>query len=173
MTPAAPNQQQQTPTAALWLHRGIPRQRCRGALAGGEPGLEALRKKPADKIGAGASGSPAEDAADASETQPKRAIVCAACGHSITDTDARPAHAGRHHHTCVNPAGIVYRIGCFRSAPGCVGVGEWSTYWSWFEGYAWQVSCCQGCSIHLGWGFQGDGGPFFGLILERLDERES
>lgn len=145
--------------------------RCRGVRAAGAR-LEALRRKSGGEVGPAGAGSPQDEAADATERKPKRAIVCAACGYAITDTEARMVRAGRHHHTCVNPTGIVFRIGCFRSAPGCTGVGDWSTYWSWFEGYAWQVCCCQGCSVHLGWGFQGDGAPFYGLILDRLAERE-
>jgi hypothetical protein len=35
-------------------------------------------------------------------------------------------------------------------------------------GYRWQLAYCRGCAAHLGWGFVGGAGRFFGLILERL-----
>ena len=78
--------------------------------------------------------------------------------------------AGRHRHTCVNPAGYVYRIECFRDAPGCIGVGQFSPEWSWFADHLWQVVCCTNCSVHLGWAFQSDDGIFYGLIASRLGE---
>lgn len=102
-------------------------------------------------------------------------IVCAACGHAITTADTSVTKAGRHQHTCINPAGYVYRIRCFRRAPGCVTTGSWSTYYSWFQGYAWQIACCGSCSMHLGWAFEPDGSPedgapFWGLIADRVTE---
>ena len=121
------------------------------------------------------SGAPEQHDRSRTEQRPRRLIVCAACGHEVTDESARIEMAGRHQHTCVNPAGYVYRIGCFRVAPGCVGTGSWSGEYSWFAGYVWQVACCGSCSIHLGWAFepeqvdQGDE-RFFGLIADRLHE---
>lgn len=106
-------------------------------------------------------------------SQAERAILCVACGHRLSDTQARIQVAGRHAHTCVNPSGYVYRIGCFRSAPGCAGAGEWSTFWSWFAGYAWQVACCASCSVHVGWAFQGADGSFHGLVLDRIREDDA
>lgn len=129
----------------------------------------ALRKRP--PTGGGAEQPVGRDEA-ASKDEGSRPIVCAACGHAITDKDAACMQAGRHRHTCVNPAGIVYRIRCFRRAPGVSGVGEWTDYYSWFAGYAWQVAQCAGCGAHLGWGFRGEGSPFHGLIAERIVERD-
>jgi hypothetical protein len=102
--------------------------------------------------------------------------VCAACAHPVTTESARIERAGRHVHTCVNPARYVYRIGCFRRAPGCVGVGRWSGEHSWFVGYQWQVACCGACSMHLGWAFEPEAAgsaaePFWGLIVDRLREQ--
>ncbi len=131
-----------------------------------------LRKQAGDPAGAG--GAP--ELADRSdqEKKPKRVVVCANCRHRITDTDARMSVAGRHQHTCVNPSGIGFRIGCYARAPGCIGTGEWTDYYSWFAGYFWQISCCGRCSMHLGWGFTGDSDKpdFHGLIIERVEELE-
>jgi len=115
-----------------------------------------------------------EDRVRASDAPDER-ILCAACGHEITSADARLTKAGRHQHTCVNPSGYVYRILCFRRAPGCVGTGSWSSFYSWFQGYAWQIACCGSCSMHLGWAFDPDAAPedaepFWGLIADRIAE---
>jgi len=95
------------------------------------------------------------------------------CGHPITELAHRIEMAGRHAHTCVNPAGFVFHIGCFAAAPGCVAVGSWSSEYAWFAGYAWQVACCGRCSMHLGWAFAPERSPqsertFHGLIVDRL-----
>ncbi|MCH9686457.1 MAG: hypothetical protein K0V04_33800 [Deltaproteobacteria bacterium] len=94
-------------------------------------------------------------------------LRCRACGEAITESDARTEIAGSHAHTFVNPAGLVFEIGCFARAPGCVGVGEPQPFFSWFPGYAWRVAACGGCRAHLGWSY-GDGPQFHGLILDRL-----
>lgn len=106
-------------------------------------------------------------------TPSRRRLCCAGCGHTITSTSDRMEVTGRHRHTCVNPAGIVYRIGCFARAPGMLREGPWIAEHSWFAGYAWQIGLCGGCSGHLGWSFRGEGrAPFWGLVVDRLEERE-
>lgn len=106
--------------------------------------------------------------------------MCRFCHHGIARTDAAIEVDGRHRHTCVNPAGIVYRIACYREASGCVPEGRPSDYYSWFAGYAWQIFCCARCRTHLGWGFLGGGvgappdrDDFAGLIEERIMEADS
>jgi hypothetical protein len=50
-------------------------------------------------------------------------------------------------------------------------VGERSSVWTWFPGYAWQIELCRRCAAHLGWSFHpdaGDGGPFYGLVVDRV-----
>lgn len=128
--------------------------------------MKRLRKE------AGEQGGAAPDVVSGTEDKPLRAILCSACEHPITDEEARIEVAARHRHTCINPAGFVYRIACFRSAPGCEGQGEWSDHYSWFAGYAWRISVCARCSVHLGWAYRGEGSPFFGLIEDRLVTRE-
>jgi len=107
------------------------------------------------------------------QQRPERRLVCAACGHPITSDDARIDVAGQHRHTCVNPAGVVFRIGCFRPAAGMADRGPLVAEHSWFPGYRWQIGVCARCQTHLGWGFRGrDREPFWGLILERLVEQD-
>jgi len=101
-----------------------------------------------------------------------RVVVCGGCGHVVSSTAARTEIAGRHEHTCVNPHGFVYHIGCYRSAPGLSGHGEVSDFYSWFAGYAWQIALCQRCSAHLGWSFTGTDPAFHGLIADRIEERD-
>jgi hypothetical protein len=127
-----------------------------------------VRKRAGEPSGA----APSADVDDSTDDKPQRIIVCASCGMRITDAETRIEISGRHQHTCVNPAGYVYRIGCFARAAGCIGQGEWSDYHSWFKGYYWQIACCGRCSIHLGWGFTGEGPDFHGLIVDRIEERD-
>lgn len=96
-----------------------------------------------------------------------RGLLCYRCRSAVSNDAERIEVGGAHAHTCVNPHGIVYRIGCFGSAPGCSAVGGLSIAYSWFPDYGWQVAVCRHCEEHLGWRFRGDG-LFFGLILERL-----
>jgi hypothetical protein len=127
----------------------------------------------------GAQGRPVEPArrtATRASDEPSRALCCIGCGRVITHESSMIEVAGRHAHTCVNPAGITYRIGCFREAPGAVGVGSWSSFFSWFAEHVWQVACCAKCSMHLGWGFEPERTPsperqFHGLIRNRLREQ--
>ena len=119
----------------------------------------------------GASGSPLPGAKGAPFQQARAApaIICRRCRHAIT----RPAEAlemnGAHRHTFANPHGIVFEIGCFRTAPGCTQVGAASGEFSWFSGYLWRVAICGGCMAHLGWRFEApSGGLFYGLILDHL-----
>ena len=104
-----------------------------------------------------------EDAATKEER-----LFCALCGHPITHQDERIKVNGRHEHTCTNPGGHTFGIGCFHEAGGCTTIGEATTAHTWFEGYAWQVAICASCEHHLGWRFHGPADYFHGLILDRL-----
>ena len=101
-----------------------------------------------------------------------RAIRCARCGQQVSTAGERIEQAGSHEHRFDNPAGIRYRIGCFRRAPGCRRLGEATLAWTWFPGHAWSVAVCIQCATHLGWsyGASGSGDAFYGLILDRLAE---
>ncbi len=97
-------------------------------------------------------------------------ILCGFCGHAITNASSRVQVAGSHDHTFANPHGIVYKIGCFGSAPGCHGLGAESSEFAWFAGHSWTVQVCGRCGQHLGWSFRSAAQHFYGLILERLVE---
>lgn len=71
----------------------------------------------------------------------------------------------------MNPAGLLFHIGCFAEAIGCTVVGPDSLEYPWFAGFAWRYAECGNCRCHLGWHFRSEGRPsFFGLILDRLVE---
>ena len=96
------------------------------------------------------------------------ALVCAVCGHRISDDDCRIEKQGAHEHTFVNPAGFDYRIGCFNAAPGCAHLGPTESAFSWFPGWTWQVAACAQCRAHVGWIYRNSGEQFHGLIVAAL-----
>ncbi|MCP5104608.1 MAG: hypothetical protein GY950_14575 [bacterium] len=98
----------------------------------------------------------------------KEFIVCKNCSHIITSLDCKIEINGKHAHTFNNPAGVVYRIGCFSSAKGCFNFGEPTEEYTWFPGFAWCYANCLGCFAHLGWLFQSGEEQFYGLILTNL-----
>ena len=101
-----------------------------------------------------------------------RPIRCAHCGQQVTTADQRIEQAGAHAHRFENPAGMVFRIGCFRHAPGSRRAGQATLEWTWFTGHPWSMALCIKCGTHLGWayGAGGTGDGFYGLILDRLAE---
>ena len=105
---------------------------------------------------------------DDSETGEEEGIRCAACGHALTRARARIEVESKHVHTFVNPAGFEFTIRCFAEAPGCVGAGEESTFWSWFRGFAWRMAACAGCGAHVGWSFRKEESVFWGLVVDRI-----
>jgi hypothetical protein len=111
--------------------------------------------------------------ADQAALAPERAIVCAACGHPVTSSRQRIEVQGAHAHRFMNPAGFLYRVGCFADAVGCAIVGPPSGEYPWFPGHEWRLATCGGCGVQLGWHFRGETSAFFGLILDRLREDEA
>ena len=101
---------------------------------------------------------------------PIEAICCRACGSVVTGKDMKIQVSGRHAHTFFNPAGIVFELGCFRDAPGCLVVVFPSSEFTWFPGHLWRIALCRRCRIHLGWLFAMEGSTFYGLILSKLRE---
>lgn len=128
------------------------------------PPLLLLQRRPAPP----ARERPRADERDAEAAGAR--LACYRCLSPVTDGSRRIAASGSHAHRFVNPHGIEFEIGCFASAPGCIGQGASSSYWSWFPGFAWRVALCVGCREHLGWSFRSAESLFFGLILERLVE---
>ncbi len=103
--------------------------------------------------------------------KPANKIICALCNHSITSSHERIAMDASHEHTFFNPHGIIFHLGCFRRAPGCLTSGIPSLEFSWFKGYAWILVYCGQCHRHLGWMFlNNEQDSFFALILNRLRE---
>ncbi len=96
------------------------------------------------------------------------AILCLQCRHRITSDKCRIEVNQCHQHAFTNPAQVRFIIGCFSDAPGCSGVDEFTSEFTWFSGYQWQVIVCSRCGEHLGWKFQSIDHRFYGLILNRL-----
>jgi len=105
-----------------------------------------------------------------SEQDQEKVLRCRTCDFTVTTPKDRFSKDGKHHHTFFNPAGIVYEIGCFIDAPGCLIYGPLSREFTWFTGYSWQVVHCSQCLEHLGWYFSTAENGFFGLVLNRLRE---
>jgi hypothetical protein len=122
----------------------------------------------------GANAEVADDPGPSSDLEDRarseRAIVCAACGAAITSPIHRMAIHGAHEHRFMNPAGVLFHIGCFAHAVGCTIIGPDSLEYPWFPGFAWRYAMCGACGQHLGWHFRETREPdgFFGLILDRL-----
>jgi hypothetical protein len=96
-------------------------------------------------------------------------LVCASCGHLVTTVSERVDVRGRHHHDFPYYGHIV-RLGCYRNAPGCVGVERISNGYSWFRGYAWQIQLCRNCYAQLGWKYLSQEESFYGLVFKLLRE---
>jgi hypothetical protein len=112
----------------------------------------------------------APDESSNASTEERRLVRCAKCGHALTDAKARMEKDGAHRHDFVNPAGVAFRIGCFRDAPGCIEVGDGESFWSWFSGYAWRHALCGKCAAHVGWSYRAASDGFYGLIVDRIVE---
>jgi hypothetical protein len=116
--------------------------------------------KPVDKTKDEIKESPPEDG---------EYIRCRQCLLIITQKSERIEVNGSHHHVNANPHGIVFEIGCFKTAVGCGTIGPSYNEWSWFPGYSWKVAVCRRCLIHLGWLFSSSApNHFYGFILHRL-----
>lgn len=101
-------------------------------------------------------------------TEDEDIIVCAHCNSHITDPEKQIAVDHAFRHAFANPHGHVFEIGCFSHAKGCRSDSTASFEFTWFPGFAWQITVCQYCSSHLGWFFSSDTRSFYGLILDRL-----
>lgn len=107
------------------------------------------------------------------ERDEEQNLYCFICGQVITQSVQRIRVDGAHKHTFTNPGGYRFEIGCFRAADGCEQVGDFTEFYSWFDGYNWSYAMCSSCRVHLGWIYRGKD-SFFGLVLDRLlTSRES
>lgn len=98
-------------------------------------------------------------------------LVCASCGHLVTRVSEKIDFLGRHHHDFPYYGHIV-RLGCYRNAPGCVGVERISNGYSWFRGYSWQIQLCRNCHTQLGWKYMSQEDSFYGLVFKMLREEK-
>ncbi len=102
------------------------------------------------------------------EKEEKRSIFCKSCNHKITSFEEFIPIDGHYRHTFKNPVGLVFQIGCFKDAEGCVIYGDPTHDHTWFPGFDWSFAHCAHCNRHLGWYYQDNGRSFFGLILDNL-----
>jgi hypothetical protein len=109
----------------------------------------------------------AEEGESAGEWQ----LVCSSCGHPVTGVSEKVEVRGRHHHDFPYYGNIV-RLGCYRNAPGCVGIQRVSNGYSWFRGYSWQIQLCGNCYTQLGWKYMSQEDSFYGLVFKMLREEK-
>lgn len=108
------------------------------------------------------------------EPIPESYILCRQCRQVITTEEQRTVVHGAHQHTFANPSGVVFEIGCFKTAVGCGYSGHASKEFTWFAGFNWRIAVCSMCLTHLGWFFESISGTrFHGLILDRLARSDS
>ena len=97
-------------------------------------------------------------------------ILCRVCHNFITSFEQKIQINGTHYHIFRNPTGLVFEIGCFSSANGCVNYGSPTLEYTWFNGFTWRYALCSQCHLHLGWFYQSSTSCFYGLILSSLLE---
>jgi len=100
----------------------------------------------------------------------REVLLCRTCGQPVARLRDRIEAGGKHGHALFNPAGVLFEVGCFATAPGCRFEGEFTYAFSWFPGYAWRFAMCRRCDAHLGWEYRGAAGGFVGLIMTELRE---
>jgi hypothetical protein len=112
------------------------------------------------------------DEEDSDEENKKKHLICRVCDHKITAIDQKIPINGSSEYSFTNPAGFKYNIGCFKSAPGCIITGIPTAEYTWFSGYSWRFAMCGNCNYHLGWFYESSGYDFYGLIPDKLIEKE-
>lgn len=115
-----------------------------------------------------------EEKEESDSEKEKEMLYCVSCLKLITSGDQRIRVDGSHEHTCKNPSGMSFRIGCFKDAPGAVIEGLPTIDFTWFKGFHWSMTYCGGCFNHVGWQFlrSGESG-FLGLVLNRLTSKRN
>jgi hypothetical protein len=131
--------------------------------------LSLFRISPENKSGSGSVPVKGKQTLKDQPSNENGFILCRQCRRVITHCSLQIAVEGQHAHTFANPHGIVFEIGCFKSADGCDPIGPSSIEFCWFSGYCWQITECRFCQTHLGWIFSNNhNDSFFGLIIDRL-----
>ena len=95
-------------------------------------------------------------------------ILCRNCHAHITEKDEEISINESDYHLFKNPAGIYFRVVCFKNAQGCTIISDYTEEHTWFEGYSWAITICRICHSHLGWHYISLDRTFFGLIADRL-----
>ncbi len=108
----------------------------------------------------------------------RKRLICRFCKYYITTQDALIVRFGSSRHVFFNPQGQLFELDLFSHAPGCISLGIRTTEFTWFPGYAWQVTLCHQCHAHLGWRYSAIDSTsttslFFGLIAGYLEEEQS
>jgi hypothetical protein len=102
------------------------------------------------------------------EEEEERLVHCRCCFQAVTSSANSIQVNGRHHHTFPNPLGIVFEIGCYSKADGCLHRGPATGDFTWFSGFSWRFALCAGCLAHLGWHYSSLTTNFYGLIMANL-----
>jgi hypothetical protein len=110
------------------------------------------------------------DAAQGQKTKRENLILCKYCNNEISSPKHIIEIEGRHNYTFKNPCGLIFKIGCFSSAKGCLNYGEFISEHTWFKGFDWCYALCLSCYTHLGWYYESHESSFYGLILNKLIE---
>jgi len=106
--------------------------------------------------------------------QPREPLVCASCNQEVSDTGAIFTVASeRATRVFANPYGHLHEIMTLLYAHSVTVVGPPTTAFTWYPGYAWEVTYCGQCKTHLGWSFGAmapDAEPsrFWGLLKKAL-----
>ena len=133
------------------------------------PGNKTVLKIPSDKEFDETPDGFAEEKTKEKEPDSKEYILCGQCHNIVTSPEEGISVQGAHKHTFANPHGLIFEIGCFRTATGCGHTGSSSFDFTWFKGFSWRVGVCRKCLTHLGWFFDSpESNSFHGLILNRL-----
>ena len=134
-----------------------------------ERAIVALRQPSEEKNNGSESGVLLEEKTEERADEDDNFIRCGQCLYAIARAGDEISVGGAHKHTFANPNGIVFEIGCFRSADGCKYAGSPTEEFTWFSGYAWRIAVCGKCLMHLGWLYVSPGKDgFVGLIVDRL-----
>jgi len=98
----------------------------------------------------------------------EKQILCRNCSAHITLKSEEFSFNNSDFHLFKNPAGIYFRVVCFKNAPGCLIISDYTEKFTWFEGYSWAIALCRVCHAHLGWHYISLERTFFGLVADRL-----
>lgn len=130
-----------------------------------------------DEDGTDRRRDPDRQRGEETDARDRRALRCAACGQAVSSMDAAFTAPGADAPTSMfaNPHGHVFEVLTVRRAWAIGAIGEPTTEFTWFPGYAWRVAFCTGCATHLGWAFDARSAgleprAFWGLVRDAITE---